>query len=359
MNIIYFLLGLILLCSCGRKNAYTPVYRKLAEAVYAGGSIHPLNEYKVYPALSGIITQRYVNEGDIISKGQILFETDSREQNLREFNARIARDYAGSNAAQNSPAIAEAQAGADNAYQRYLLDSSALDRTYKLFLSKAASQAELDKAKSAAGMSASAWKAAWKKYQALSENLLNQQRSAQKQLEIATLARTNYQIRSLINGRIYAVYREIGELAQQQQPLALAGHADSAELHLIIDIADIARIKGGQELYYTMDAYPGKKFRAIISRIIPVLDPETQSCKAIARCSTTPPIVMAGAQIQANIIVSTKEKALVIPRSYLRPGPSVMLSSGTIRPVRTGIITLDEAEIIQGIEDGEQILPVE
>lgn len=62
-------LSFLLLISCGRKKETTQVRQTtLTEAVYASGIIRSKHQYKVYPAVNGVIQEVRVSEGDIVKK---------------------------------------------------------------------------------------------------------------------------------------------------------------------------------------------------------------------------------------------------------------------------------------------------
>ena len=67
--------------------------------------------------------------------------------------------------------------------------------------------------------------------------------------------------------------------------------------------------------------------------------------------------------VESNIMIQEKKNTLVIPRKLLMKGDSVNIKNNgnaTIIPVKTGILTLDDAEIVSGLdENAELIVPTE
>ena len=88
---------------------------------------------------------------------------------------------------------------------------------------------------------------------------------------------------------------------------------------------------------------------------------QTFRVDAVFRDSLSQPYIHAS--VEANIIISEKENALLIPRKALMPGDSVLLKSGGDEKmvfVQTGIQSLDDVEIVKGLdENSEIILPSE
>ena len=65
---------------------------------------------------------------------------------------------------------------------------------------------------------------------------------------------------------------------------------------------------------------------------------------------------ISGTQLEANIFVSEKKNALVIPRSYLGYGNKVLDTDKKQIDVKTGIVSSDYVEILQGLKEGETVL---
>ena len=63
-----------------------------------------------------------------------------------------------------------------------------------------------------------------------------------------------------------------------------------------------------------------------------------------------PPNLCPGLTVEANIIVREKPEALVIPKSYLLPGDSVMLQNKEKIKVKTGLKNLKYVEIVSGLD---------
>ena len=65
------------------------------------------------------------------------------------------------------------------------------------------------------------------------------------------------------------------------------------------------------------------------------------------------------ASVEANIVIQKKEHSLVVPRNAIVADDSVIvhsISGNKTVLVQTGIITLDEVEIISGIDDKAEVV---
>lgn len=352
VGIVFFTLVLM---ACGKKgDDISPVRKPIVEAVYAGGTIHPQGEYKAFANATGILRELYVREGDTVLADQLLFAIEAKDPAVREQNAREALNYAESNAAANSALLEELRANIENAAAKAANDSAVFTRTKGLFESSAATKAELDRTSWLYEQSRALLVASRNKYASTRTSLVNQLAAARRQMELAAVTRGNFTVRSLIGGRIFAVYKEPGEIVNSQQPVAVLGDAGRFVLRLVVDQTDITRIATGQEVLYTIDALPDSIFSARVTKIYPTLDMETQSYRVDAECVVTPLVPYLGTQVQANIVVRRKENALVIPRGYLQPDGTVLVKNGgdvQSVPVKTGVRNLEYVEITGGLAE--------
>jgi hypothetical protein len=63
--------------------------------------------------------------------------------------------------------------------------------------------------------------------------------------------------------------------------------------------------------------------------------------------------------LEANILLSKKENALLIPRNYLKNDSIVILASGEERIVKIGLKDFQKAEILSGIQAKDEIVKPE
>ena len=134
--------------------------------------------------------------------------------------------------------------------------------------------------------------------------------------------------------------------------IAVVGKKDAFYLQLSVDELDVQRVQEGQEVLVKIDAYPGKIFGARLTKIYPMVDRRQQAVRADAELNENLPGWFSGLALEANIIIRKKDQAVVIPKSKLLPGDSVIIQSdeGSKKvKVTKGIETLDEVEIVSGL----------
>jgi multidrug efflux pump subunit AcrA (membrane-fusion protein) len=179
--------------------------------------------------------------------------------------------------------------------------------------------------------------------QRLSAELQLQQ--ANNQLQIASTSRGNGLIKSFSDGVIYEVLRQTGDMIYPNQPIALVGSGKMIA-RLLVDEDDYQKVKEGQKVLITMDAYPGKTFSATLHKIYPLLNKVEQSFRVDAFFDEELPAKVYGFNIEANIVIKDKVQALVIPKEALIKGDTVVTKQGN---------KLTRVKIIKGVEDAEWV----
>ena len=154
---------------------------------------------------------------------------------------------------------------------------------------------------------------------------------------------------------MYKVLKKKGEFANTLSPVAIIGDANSFLIELNVDEYDIAQIRIGQPVLFTMDSYKGKVFEAKVEKIEPLMNEESRSFIVKANFITKPELLYPNLSLEANIIIRTKEKALTIPRSYLINDSLVLVGKDEKRKVVIGIKDYQKVEVKSGLTEKDII----
>ena len=127
---------------------------------------------------------------------------------------------------------------------------------------------------------------------------------------------------------------------------------------MLVDEEDIVKVRQGQLVYLSLDAYPKKVFKATVYKIYPRKDERNQTFLVEAVFEETPEVLLPGLSGEANIIVAQREKALVIPRKFLVGQNKVRTEEGLVE-ISTGLESVDSVEVLKGISLGTAILSPE
>jgi HlyD family secretion protein len=350
----------IILSSCNSKDdGIKPTVKPLMEAVYASGFVVSKDEYQLFAQAEGYLANKLVEEGSTVKKGDPLFILESGQQSARYSIARETYNLAEKNYRNDSPVLRELKAAMESAKTKKEFDSTNFVRFSNLLKSNATSQSEFDRIKMAYENSTNDYVFQKSRYERTRDQLLLELQNARNQFVIASDESGRYIVRSEVDGLVFMTAKEKGELVRRNELLAIVGKKDAFYLQLNIDELDVQRVKEDQEVLVKIDAYPQKVFNARISKVYPMVDRRQQSVQADATLSEPLPGNFSGLAVEANIIIRRKDQAIVIPKSKLLPGDSVIIKtengSEKIKVTR-GIETLDEVEIIEGLDTSKLLV---
>ncbi|MBP8824345.1 MAG: efflux RND transporter periplasmic adaptor subunit [Flavobacteriales bacterium] len=344
--------ALAALCTgCGSdKEGITPTTGPITESVYASGMVKAEGQYQVYPTVSGNVLALLVKEGDIVKAGQPLMRIDDRTSSFARGSADAQLQLLQRNASEDGPVLTRLRAAVDQARDKLALDSTNFQRQQALWAKGIGSQVELDQRKLAFTTSRAAYQMAGK---ALAEN----RAQLRTQLEVArnTAASTgasdaDHQPKSLIDGIVYDLMIDPGELATPQRAVAVVGSAHELYLELEVDEFDIRLIKPGQKVFVTLDSYADTAFEAQVTRIIPLMNERSRTFQVDARFVHRPPVLYPNLTVEASIVLRTKRNALLVPASYIVDGSSVLTGENEKSPVRLGARDMEKVEVLSGID---------
>ncbi|MBC2840044.1 efflux RND transporter periplasmic adaptor subunit [Robiginitalea sp. SC105] len=351
-----FIPGLLLAIGCaGDPDGIHPETATITESVYASLTVQPDSMYKVHAAVSGILEKNLVREGDLVTAGTPLLKITDRTPELSKENARLQMELATSNYQGSTTPLKDLAAQIESARLSFVDDSINYRRQEKLWSQQIGSRTAFENRKLAYERSRNQLEQLRNEYARLSRELRTKMEQARNSFESYQANAEEFTVRSFIDGEVYALFKEPGELVIPNEPLATLGKPDSFVLELLVDEVDIVRLEVGQEVLVSLDAYPDSVFTASLSRIYPQKDERNQTFLAEARFLSPPGKLYPGLSGEANIVTARRENALTIPRNYLMEGDSVRTPEGP-KKVSTGLQTLDRVEILSGLDSGSEIL---
>jgi HlyD family secretion protein len=235
--------------------------RTIIETVNASGKVYPEIEVKVSSDISGEITELTVEEGDSVSKGQML--------------ARIFADIYLTQRDQVAAAVRQQEAVVNNSTAQLEALKSAVTQTeaqfnrqQKLMTEKVISRSEFEQAENAYNTAKANYNAA---IQGIAGNRAAVQ-SAQANLQRANkdLGRTT--IVSPMNGVISLLAVKKGERVvgtAQMTGTEMMRIADMKKIEVRVDVGenDIPKVHLGDSAVVEIDAYNARKFKGIVTQI--------------------------------------------------------------------------------------------
>ncbi|MGS0763288.1 efflux RND transporter periplasmic adaptor subunit [Syntrophomonas curvata] len=310
--------------------------RDIAQAVKYPGTVRGVNEVYIMPKVPARVTAILVKPGDRVSAGQTLLTLDGSD-----FEAAIKRGEA---------AVALAEAGQKaNTIQ---LENARLnyERIQKLFDAGAASQQQLEGAKSA--------------YELLStgstEAAVEQARAglleAQTQLGHCTIT-------SPINGVAGSINLSLGDTASPTSPAAVVSDTSRLEIETLVSESEVSYIKTGDMVDVMVKAAGEKPFKGRVDSVSSVPDPMKRQYTAKVVLENQDSRIKSG--MFAEVVISTLSKqdvlcvplAAVIPRSG-RQIVYTVDSKNRAREVEVETELRDNryVEISSGLKVGDQVI---
>lgn len=295
------------------------------------GALEALAEFVVAPKVSGRVEELFVNLADTVRRGQVVAELDNAEYIQAVAQAKADLVVAKANRAMAKSALEIA--------------NREFDRTRKLLKRGIASDSEFDAAK-----------ADQLAKQAQLEVATAQVAKAESSLETANI-RLGYTkvIAGWTGGderRVVAErYLDEGQTVAANAPLLLI-----VELNPIIGVVfvterDYARLKPGQSVSLTTDAYPGERFSGRIVRIAPIFRKTTRQARVEMAIENPQHRLKPGMFIRATVVLDKVPDTTIIPQQAL-----------TTRDDKTGVFVVSEdgqtvswREVTLGIREGDWV----
>jgi len=351
---ICLLFVLFLSCSQKRETVY-PQKAKLTSSVYASVTIQPDSLYKVYTVVAGILDENLVEEGDLVKKGDAILKINDRAPKLNSDNAYLSLQQSKENVQGNAAILKDIEDDIYSAKLKFTNDSINFSRQKRLWDQNIGSKSEYDTKKLAYELSENQLKQQKARYARTKYDLETKMEQAKNSYSTTQIVIDDYTVNSKINGRVYAILKEPGELVNTLEPLGAIGSATNFKIVMLIDEVDIIKVKVGQQTLVTLDAYPKKVFTASVSKIYPQKDERSQTFTIEALFTKTPATLYPGLAGEGNIVISEKEDVLTIPIEYLMDGNMVETEEGEVQ-VEVGFKNLESVEIVSGITESTKLL---
>jgi HlyD family secretion protein len=279
----------------------------LLSKVTANGKIQARRKVDLSALVMGQIVNLAVKEGDKIQKGQLLLQIDK---------AQLAAAAAGSEA--SLAAMRNDLAAARETAQQARRD---FERAKQNYNAKILSEAEYQKARSALDTAQANLAATEERMRQAGAALAGSRDSLSKTTVTAP-----------INGVVTALPVKEGEvtvIGTMNNPgtqLLTISDMSEVEAVMMVDETSVPQVKVGQTANLTVDAYPGQKFKGVVTEVgsSPILknDPDllslTQGSEAInfkvkIRMENPPPTIRPGFSVTAEIVTGRNEGATAIP----------------------------------------------
>lgn len=346
---------LALFVACKSKvEKIKPSTEAISESIYASGIIKSKNQYQAFATVNGIVENVFVSEGDTVKKGTAILSISNEAQRLSRDNAALAAQFSDFNS--NQEKLNEAKLLLDLAKNKAKNDSALFFRQQNLWKQQIGSKVEFEQRELAYQNSKTAFYSARVRFDDLKRQLDFSSAQSKNNLQISSKLENDYTLKSEIDGIVYNITKSKGDLVGLQTAIATIGDAKEFILEMQVDEYDILKIKKGQLVFVSMDSYKGKVFEATVTKINPIMNERSKTFLVEATFKKAPEILYPNVNFEANILVQTKENALLIPRIYMLNDSLVINAKGDTVHVKTGLKDYKKIEILSGISANDELI---
>jgi RND family efflux transporter MFP subunit len=286
----------------------------------------PNQDVRVSSMVPGRVARMMVAEGDRIREGQVLAKIDDRP----------FRDQ-----------VQQAQAAVDQAKANLENSGLNLQRNERLLERGIAARKDVEDARTQSSVN---------------KALLSQAEAA---LSLARLNLARTEVRSPLTGMVVKRLLSVGEQVDgtAAQPVFEVASTSEVELFGNVPALYLDKIRVGQTLRISTDAFPGKVFQSHIVAISPAVDPATNVGLVRIRIANGAGLLRLGMFLTAQVPLETHRNALVAPLGAVYRdqdgNPEVYCVEGEKAeavPVKLGLETKDRVELLSGAQEGETII---
>ena len=308
---------------------FAPVERgPITGTVAATGTLNPVATVQVSSQISGQIREIHVDFNSTVKDGQLIarIAPETFEHRVRQAEADL--EAARANVAIQQAELYRAQVNLADAERDHARKQTLVDKNF-------ISPAELDKAKTL--LEAARAQKAVVEAQGKNSAALVKQRQAQLGQAQVDLGRT--EIRAPADGIVIKRSVEPGQTVaaslQAPEMFVIARNLADMQVETAIDEADVGRLKVGQEATFSVDAFPGKRFKGAVTQVRKAAQVVSNVVTYTAVISAANPdlILLPGMTANVRIVIAQKDNVLKVANAALRFRPP---SSGDEKSMTAG-----------------------
>ena len=274
----------------------------VTQVVSSTGTLQAVITVQVGSQVSGTIDKLFVDFNSKVKKDQVIAQL-----NQDKFQAAVDQARANLLAAQAN--VAKAKVAIEDTQRT-------LERNKELMKRELIAQSEMDTAQTA-------YDAAVAQYQ-VNRAQVNQ---AQAALNQSMVDLNNTVIHSPVDGIVVSRNVDVGQTvaASLQAPtfFTIANDLSKMEVHTSVDEADVGNVNEGQEVTFTVDAFPSRRFRGKVYQVrnAPTIVQNVVTYDAVVRIDNKELLLKPGMTANVQFLVSRKENVLTVPNVAMRFKP--------------------------------------
>lgn len=291
----------------------------------------------VVPKTAGRLQELAVKLGDRVNRGQRIAKIEDQEILEQVKQQEAASQVASATIRQREADLLLAKTNVERSrmlFERQLLPQQTLDDSEAKYQS---AQAALDLARA-------------------------QNSQSQARLDELRINLQNTVMISPVNGFVARRAVDPGAFVSPNSPIVDV--VDINRVRLVVNVVekDLRQIGAGDMARVEVDAFPGESFAGRIARVSPVLDPATRTFPIEIEIPNSDFRLKPGMYARVGIVTDSHPNAIVVPSNAVvdvNGTRGVYLAVNNVaqfRPVKIGIENGAQAEILDGVSDGDRVV---
>jgi HlyD family secretion protein len=357
----------------GPEVVVYPVTRgNLVKTVVASGHVETPFRVNIGSQITGTVQDVLVTEGQSVKQGQALIALEPSELKAAVVAAQGAEAQAQARLRQiRDLSLPAAEEALKQAQATLLNAQAAYQRAQSLFNSGFGTQEALDGATRDLDIAQTQVRTAeLQVYTARpggSDYVMAQTELNQAQANLASAqARLGYAtVTAPRDGVLIARSVERGAVVQPGTPLLVLAPAGDVQLVLQIDEKNLGLLRLGQSAKASADAYPDQRFDARLTYVNPSVDITRASVEVKLTVVDPPDYLRQDMTVSVDVAVAERPSTLVVPARVVHDSTSgspwvlvVHDARAREQAVRPGLRTNDQIEILDGLSEGDLVVPV-
>lgn len=171
-------------------------------------------------------------------------------------------------------------------------------------------------------------------------------------------------VRAPFAGTIYKTQAKKGEMVRLGDPLLWLADLEHLRVRANVDQVDLGRVRPGQPVRVTANAFPGRVWNGTVSEVVPnvVVKDSRSVSESLARLDPPTDGLVPGMTVDVEIVVAEVPDALQVPAEAVQTvgGESFVYRVDGQRlrrtPVRTGLASVSAVAIAAGLDEGALVV---
>jgi membrane fusion protein (multidrug efflux system) len=324
---------------------------EISSTIASTANLKAQREVDVASQAEGVVKEVLVEEGDVVSQGQLLCRLDDSQAQIRLQSAR-------QKLAQARLQLEKARIQEEKAQVQVKNTRDEFDRYQKLYAERLVSEKEVAQVKYRLDELEHDQRASDSQARELTHRVEELEAEiAQSELEIA-----HTRVYAPFSGVITARTVNVGQTVRNLDPLFKLGDFTPLQADVFLSEREAATIRPGQSARILSNVGSDEGAQGTVARISPVVDQSTGTVKVTVELARGSQTLKPGAFVRVEIRTDTRAGTILVPKRALveEDGERFLFvaENDTVKRVKVeaGYQNGSEIEILSGVSDGQAVV---